>query len=58
MEFLKRKVKLLILKEKKPRLIKSKLVLEKLNKIDNHLESLRKQIMYNENGNLNLQRID
>lgn len=58
MEFLKRKIKLLILKEKKPRLIKSKLVLEKLNKIDNRLESLRKQITYNENGNLNLQRID
>lgn len=35
MEFLKRKVKLLILKGKKARLIKSKLVLEKLNKIDN-----------------------
>lgn len=41
MEFLKRKVKLLILKEK-PRLIKSKLVLEKLNKIDNHLEKPKK----------------
>lgn len=54
----KEKSKITDSKGEKTKINKSKLVLEKLNKIDNHLESLRKQIMYNENGNLNLQRID